>query len=141
MATWKSHEKWTMKLFATSRSSKLGCFNRLQKKCSSAVIIGGSIATRLGRYPKVWKKYFLKTVSLAVGGERVQRILWRVGNTDVPNSTQIVMFQCRTNNIDHNKPSTIANRLMKIASVLIKESNHIKITITGLLTWDKNSYN
>ena len=59
-------------------------------------------------------------------------------NIELPNSTQILIFQCGTNNTDHNKTSTIANEIMKIATVLFKMSYQTKLTITSLLLGDNN---
>ena len=84
------------------------------------------------------EKVFSEEGHLGVGEDRVQHILWRASNIDLPNSTQIVILQCFTNNTDHNKPSTFANEMMKIALVILKKSYQTKIIITSPVLWDNN---
>ena len=85
----------------------------------------------LRRYPNIGKKYFRRQFIL------VWHALWRAGHIDLPNSTKIVILQCSTNNTDQDRPSTIANGIMKITLFLLKKSNHVKLIITGLLPWNK----
>lgn len=51
--------------------------------------------------------------------------------------TYQIVPKCGTKNIDHNKPSTTGNGIMKIASVILKNNNN-KAIITSLLPQDKN---
>ena len=122
MVTFESYEKKTIEIFPTPRNKKPGWFNArgkyiglLQKKHQSMVKIANSIAAGLRKYPNAWRKYFLKTFNLGIGGDSVQHVQWRANNIDLSNSTNIAIIQCDTNNIDHNKPSTISRRLMKFA--------------------------
>lgn len=52
--------------------------------------------------------------------------------------TYQIVPKCGTKNIDHNKPSTTGNGIMKIASVILKKNNNNKAIITSLLPQDKN---
>lgn len=145
MFAWVSNDKKTMEIFATPRKRKPGWFNAhseyrrlLQENNQSMTKIGNSIAAGLRKYQDAWRKHFSKTFNLGIGGYRVQHVLWRAGNIDLPNSTHIAILQCSSNNIDHKKPRTIAHRSMKVASELLQKSYHIKIMITGLLLGDNN---
>ena len=102
------------------------------------MIIQNFITAGLRRYCSVCRKYFLKKSNLNVGRDRVQHVLWHPCNIDLPNSTQILILQCGTNNTNHNKTSTIANEIMKIATVLFKMSYQTNITITSLLLGNNN---
>lgn len=94
------------------------------------VTIGNSMATGLRRYSNVCRKHFSKMFNLVIGGDRV---IWRAGNIGLPSSTEIIILQFSTNNIDHNKPRTIENEIIKIVSILLNKSYQIKIIITGIL--------
>ena len=49
----------------------------------STLIIGDSIAKSLRRYMDVWDRYFGKhTVNLGIGGDKVEDVIWRIGNLD-----------------------------------------------------------
>ena len=122
MVTFESYEKKTIGIFPTPRNRKPVWFNAhgkyrglLQEKHQSMVKIGNSIAAGFRKYPNAWRKYFLKTFNLGIGGDNVQHVLWRADNIDLSNSTNIAIIQCDTNNIDNNKPSKISHRLMKFA--------------------------
>ena len=74
----------------------------------STLIIGDSTAKGLRRYMDVWDSYFGKhTVNLAIGGDKVEDVVWCIANLDPSREVRYVGLICRTNNIDKNLPQTL----------------------------------
>ena len=102
---------------------------------ASVLIIGDSIAEGLGRFPKVWNKYFapLNSLNFGLGGDRTQNVLWRVENGEIPLNVQTLVVHAGTNNLNHDLPEDIANGVGSIAKMFQKVKPNINIILTGIL--------
>ena len=75
----------TSHFIPTSRIGKPSWYNKfreqnclLNQSSSKIFLIGDSIISNLGRYPRIWKKYFSSHNSLNFGipGVKIQHVLW-----------------------------------------------------------------
>ena len=72
------------------------------------MIIADSIAKGLRRYINVWNLYFEKhTVNHGIGEDKVENVVWRIGNVNENEELRYVVLICGTNNIDKNLPEGI----------------------------------
>ena len=97
--------------------------------------------TLLTRYSKVWNKFFklLNAFNCAIGGDRVQHVLWRTHDLCRFLSLRNVIILCRTNNLYRDSPEDIVNGLIKIASRFKQGNNTINVFICGILPRDDAS--
>ena len=100
----------------------------------STIIIGDSIAKGLCRYMYVWDCYFGKhTVNLGTGGDKVEDVIWRIGNLDVNKKVRYVVLIYGTNNINKNVPADIFKGI-KYAIQLVKcKFYSCKVIVLGIL--------
>ena len=98
----------------------------------STLIIGETIAKGLRRYMDVWDRYFGKyTVNLGIWGDKVENVIWRIGNLDVNKEARYVALICGANNIDKNVPADIVKGI-KYAILLVKcKFYNCKVTVTA----------
>ena len=60
----------------------------------------------------VWHRYFGKnTVNLGIGRNKVEDVIWRIGNLDPSREVRYVVLICGTNNIDKNLPAEIVKNI------------------------------
>lgn len=77
-------------------------------KKQSAFIIADSIAKGLRRYINVWNLYFGKdTVNVGIWEDKVENVVWRIGNVNENEELRYIVLICGTNNIDKNGPEDI----------------------------------
>ena len=101
------------------------------------ILLGDSIINGLSRYNKVWKNFFgSDTMNCGIGGDKVENILWRAENLNLPSHIKNVIIHCGTNNLHKNTSEEIADGLMCTALTITKEINNTKVFITGLLPRD-----
>ena len=66
--------------------------NKLLLKLSKAklALVGDSIISGLQRYPDVWNELFtpLGAINLGIGGDKVENIMWRIEETNLPPTLQ-----------------------------------------------------
>ena len=83
----------------------------LNQSSSKILLIGDSIISNLGRYPKIWKKYFSSnnTLNFGISGDKNQHVLWRIQHLNFSNNFSIryICILCGTNNLDHNPPEEL----------------------------------
>ena len=105
---------------------------------STVLLIGDSIVKGLYRYKTVWKKYFepFEALNFGIGGDKMQNVLWRIINGNLPRDLKVAVVHCGTNSIDRNTPVEIKDGIVSIVEALCKVRPNIKIIITGLLPRD-----
>lgn len=127
------------------RDNKAGWYDIHNKHHSLAstsrttlVLCGDSIIAGLSRYPKIWGQYFkpFRALNFGIGGDRTQHVLWRAENLDLPETAQIVVLHCGTNNIDRDRPHDIANGVASVGLAFQEKRPGVKIIVTGLLPRD-----
>ena len=99
------------------------------------MIIADSIAKGLHRYTNVWNLYFEKhTVNHGIGEDKVENVVWRIGNVNENEELRYVVLICGTNNIDKNAPEDIVKGI-KYAIRLVKSKFYSsKIIVSGILS-------
>ena len=109
---------------------------------SSTLIISDSIVKGLRgciwmwRYMDVWDRYFEKhTVNLGIRGEKVEDVIWRIGNLDVNREVRFVVLICGTNNIDKNVPAYIVKDIKYAIQLGICKFYNCKVIVSGILPW------
>ena len=101
------------------------------------LLLGDSLIKGLSRYSEVWNQFFGKEViNCGIGGDKVEHVLWRTENMNIPTNIKDTFILCGTNNIDRNTPEEIANGLICSAINIAKLFKHTKIYIIGLLPRD-----
>ena len=81
------------------------CF-LLNSKSFKSIVIRDSLMAELHRYYKIWNNFFKPTDALncGIGGENVQKVLWRVQNLPISFSLKNVAILCGTNNLHQDSP-------------------------------------
>ena len=103
----------------------------------STIIIGDSIAKGLCRYMYVWDCYFGKhTVNLGTGGDKVEDVIWRIGNLDVNKEEKYVVLICGTTNIDKNVLAEIVKGIKYAIQLIRCKFYNCKIILSGILPRD-----
>ena len=106
------------------------------------LIIGDSIVNGLWRYQQISSSFLHQTSNLGIGGDRVEHVLWRMENLDIPTSVENAILQCGTNSLGKNSPNDIANSIICIALTAIKRKPSINVIIMGILPRnERNSVN
>ena len=83
----------------------------------------------------VWDRYFEKhTVNRGIGGEKVEDVIWRIGNLDVNREVRFVALVCGTNNIDKNVPAYIVKDIKYAIPLGICKFYNCKVIVSGILT-------
>ena len=94
------------------------------------VLIGDSFIARLEwKYKEYSDIYFQDWVNYGIGGDKVQHLLWRVLNGNVPPGTKKVIISIGSNNINTDCPDIISNTIIRIAEYL--KSNGSDVFICG----------
>ena len=78
-----------------------------------------------------------KTVRLGIGGDKVENILWRIEDTNLPPPLEYFFVHCGTNNIGSSSPKDIADGILSIGIMAKKQQEQLKIVIGGLFPCDK----
>ena len=89
----------------------------MRKFYASVVVISDSIVADLRCYPTVWRNFILryKTINLEIGGDRIEKVLWRINDILLPKSIRSVVIYCGTNNIDTSSSDEISVGVVTIA--------------------------
>ena len=105
---------------------------------ANALLLGNSIITGLARYQIVRKKYFasLKAVNLGIGGDRVEKVLWRAISLPLLSSVRNIVVQCGTNNVSTDSPRNTADCIVDEGTIFWRKSNTVNI-ICGLIPRDE----
>ena len=90
--------------------------HQIDLSCStpSTIVIGDSIAAGLARFSDVWHNFFRNALSLCIGGDRTEHVIWRVDNLSFPASIKYVIIHCGTNNTKFNNPTDIADDILSV---------------------------
>ena len=98
----------------------------------STIIIGDSIAAGLARFSDVWHNFFRNALSLCIGADRTEHVIWRVDNLSFPASIKYVIIHCGTNNIKFNNPTDIANGILCVYYLIQSKLPNVQIIVTDL---------
>ena len=67
----------------------------------------------------VWDRYCGKhTVNPGIGGDKVEDVIWSIGNLDVNKEVRYVVLICGTNNIDKNIPADIVKGIKYVIQLV-----------------------
>ena len=110
------------------------CNDPSPKNC----LLGDSHFERLSRprLSPLFQELLPDYLNLAIGGDRVENILWRAQNNGVPLNPAKVIICGGTNNIvrcNAKEAHMIANTLMDIVSFLLTNFDNIQIAVMGIL--------
>ena len=102
------------------------------------MVISDSIVAGLRCYPTVWRNFILryKTINLGIGGDRIEKVLWRINDILLPNSIRSVVIYCGTNNIDTSISDKISVGVVTIARSTYRRYPNIEVIVSGLLPRD-----
>ena len=89
---------------------------------TNAKLIGDSIIANFDKCSDIFDKSFLplRTLNFGIRGDKIKNVLWRVYNMTLPAFIEYVIIHRRTNNLGHNSPFKIAERLINIGRILKK---------------------
>ena len=84
----------------TERSSKAKihsmqkCLLKSSASKAKIALCGASIVNGLQRYPDIWEHFFapLVAINLGIGGDKVENILWRMEDMELPPSVEYVFI-------------------------------------------------
>ena len=64
----------------------------------------------------MWNESFtpLGAINLGIGGDKVENILWRIEDTNLPPTLECFFVHCGTNNIGSSSPKDIADGILSI---------------------------
>ena len=107
--------------------------HQIDLSCStpSTIVTGDSIAAGLARFSGVWH-VFRNALSLGIGGDHTEYVIWRVDNLSFPASIKYVIIHCGTNNIKFNNPTDIANGILCVYYLIQSKLPNAQIIVTGL---------
>ena len=107
----------------------------LRKSYASVVVIGVSVVAGLRGYPTVWRSfiYQYKTVTLGIGGDRIENVLWSINDIVLPKSIRSDVIHCGTNNIDTSSSDEIRLGVLTIARSISHRYPNKEIIVSGLL--------
>ena len=71
-------------------------------------------------------------LSLGIGRDRAEHIIWRVDNLSFPVSIKYVVIHCGTNNIKFNNPTDIAHGILCVYFIIQSKLPNMHIIVTGL---------
>ena len=101
------------------------------------VLLDDSLIQGLSRYTKVWNSFFGKdTLNCGIRGDKVENLLWRAENLELPPAIKQIVILCGHNNIEANMPNDIANGLLCSGVTIKKRNSATNVYITGLLPRD-----
>ena len=67
---------------------------------------------------------------------RIQHVLWRIQNGEIPVNVESVVIHCGTNNLDKDSPAEIKKGITSIAYAVLKRKPCVNVIVTGLLPRD-----
>ena len=107
----------------------------LRKSYASVVMIGVSVIAGLRSYPTVWRSfiYQYKTVTLGIGGDRIENVLWSINDIVLPKSIRSDVMLCGTNNIDTSSSDEIRLGVLTNAKSISHRYPNKQIIVSGLL--------
>ena len=79
----------------------------------------------------------LSAINLGIGGDKVENILWRMEDMELPPTVDYLFLHCGTNNIGSSSPNDIADGVLAIGVMAKQANTNIQIIIGGLLHCDK----
>eukprot|EP00112_Aurelia_sp_Birch-Aquarium-sp1_P009827 Seg2132.2 transcript_id=Seg2132.2/GoldUCD/mRNA.D3Y31 product="Platelet-activating factor acetylhydrolase IB subunit gamma" protein_id=Seg2132.2/GoldUCD/D3Y31 len=79
----------------------------------------------------------MKALNFGIGADRIENVLWRIQNGEIPSNVRSAVIQVGTNNIGEDGPHEIKNRIAKIAQEILHKEPDACVIITGLLPRDK----
>ena len=87
----------------------------------------------------MWNELFtpLGGINLGIGGDKVENILWRIEDANLPSTLQYFFVHCGTNNISSSSPKDIADGFLSIGIMAKEQQEQSKIVIGGLLPYGK----
>ena len=102
--------------------------NKLLKPSKAKLaLVGASIVNGLQRYPDVWQTFTpLGAINLGIGGDKVENILWRIEDMNLPPTLQYLFVHCGTNNIGSSSTKDIADGILSIGVMAEKTTRTIK---------------
>ena len=102
------------------------------------VLVGDSIVASFDKCNDIFDKFFLpfRTLNFGISGDKIQNVLCRVYNMTLPASVEYVIIHCGTNILRHNNPLKIAEGLINIACILMKNYKNSHIFVSCLLPRD-----
>ena len=102
------------------------------------VLIGDFVISNFDKCSNIFDKFFLPccTLNFSISGAKIQNVLWRVYNMTFTASVEYVIIHCGTNNIGHNSPLNIAEGLINVACILMKNYKNLHIFVSCLLPKD-----
>ena len=97
------------------------------------VLIGDSIIANFDKCSDIFDNFFLlfRTLNFGNSRDKIQNVLWSVCNMTLPASVEYVIIHCGTNNLGHNSPLKIAERLINIACILKKNYKNLHIFVNA----------
>ena len=111
----------------------------LKPSKAKLALVGALIVNGLQRYPDVWQIFTpLGAINLGIGGDKVENILWRIEDMNLPPTLQYLFVHCGTNNIGSSSVKDIADGILSIGVMAKKQQEQLKIVIGGLLPCDKD---
>ena len=110
-----------------------------KRSLSFVLLVGDSMVKGLARYHRVWSKYFepLRALNFGVGGDRIQHVLWRIENGEIPLNLQVAFVHCGTNNLDRDNPAEIRDGIASIVNTIQEKKPNDNIIVSGLLPRDQ----
>ena len=105
----------------------------------NTLLLGDSIVAGQSRYPSVWNEYFapINVLNLGIGGDCIENVLLQTIDLPLQSSVKSVVILCRANNIPINTPYDIADCIISIASIFLKKSSGINVSVCGLIPLDE----
>ena len=82
----------------------------------------------------VWDRYFGKyTVNLGIWGDKVENVIWRIGDLDVNKEARYVALICGANNIDKNVRADIVKGINSTYAIQLVKCKfyNCKVIVTG----------
>ena len=84
-------------------------------RCSEPLaLFGASIVAGLTRYKQVWELFQNIATNCGIGGDRVENVLWRIENGEVPIHCRYVFVNIGSNNIHDNSIEDIIDTICHV---------------------------
>jgi platelet-activating factor acetylhydrolase IB subunit beta/gamma len=86
----------------------------------------------------MWNRYFRPhgALNFGVRGDKVEDVLWRVENGEIPKGVKYTVIHCGTNNVDRDEAGRIATAIIQIGKKVQCEAPETHIKILGILPRD-----
>ena len=108
--------------------------NQIDLSCStpSTIVIGDLIPAGLAHFSNVQHKVFHNALTLGIGGDCTEHVIWRVDNLSFPASLKYIIIQCGTKNIKFDNPPNIADDILCTYFLIQSKLPNAQIIVTGL---------